>query len=295
MGVAAFGEASWQLGRAWSARAGARLAYEGATGEVTLMPRIALSALVGSDALVTVSAGRFSQPYASAPAAAQGSEPPQPADATVALAHATHLEVNVVRQAGNTSFAATAFVRQHEAETAGADSRATPGLDITWTYDAALFNASVGYSYTRMAGILADAYGRNRHLAAVGVGTRLGPFVAQASAAYGDGLPLASVVLEDATEARAELLDVATPGSISADAPRTLPDRSYLRLDGSLGAELRFRTGGREVALTPYVKVLNALRDREALFYYHEARVGGAPRPLATLPAIPVFGVRWNF
>jgi hypothetical protein len=300
-GFAAFGETSWRVGGNWSARAGARIAYEGADPAVHLLPRIALTGLIGEQSLVTISAGRFSQPYAWTPGANQtpetgASSPPALDNTTVLHALATHLEVNVVRRSARTSVAATAFVRHHDAQPAGTEARATPGLDLSWTYDQGSFSTSLGYSFARSpVVILADDSVRNRHLLAAGVAASRGPFVLQASAAYGAGLPLASLVLEHPDQIE-DRIRTESPGLAGAPAAeRARPPRNYVRLDASLGAELRFRYAGRDALLTPYVKIMNALSDREALFYYHEAQIGGEPRPLATLPAIPVFGIRWSF
>jgi hypothetical protein len=301
-GFAAFGETTWRVGGSWSARAGVRVAYEDAKPSVQLLPRIALTGLIGEQGLVTISAGRFSQPYVGTPAANQGPEtggdPPLTLDnTTVVHAHATHVEINAVRRGGRTSLSATAFLRRHDAQPAGAEARATPGVDLSWTYDAGDFSTSLGYSFARSpVVILAGDSVRNRHLVAAGIGASRGPFVLQASAAYGAGLPLASLVLEHPDQIGERIrADAPTITGGNTVPERTRPPRNFLRLDASLGAELRFRTGGRDALLTPYVKIMNALSDREALFYYHEAQIGGEPRPLATLPAIPVFGIRWAF
>jgi hypothetical protein len=52
---------------------------------------------------------------------------------------------------------------------------------------------------------------------------------------------------------------------------------------------------GRDVVLRPYLKVLNALNRRDALFYHFERWRDQDPRPLADLPLLPVMGVEWRF
>jgi hypothetical protein len=49
------------------------------------------------------------------------------------------------------------------------------------------------------------------------------------------------------------------------------------------------------MTITPYLKVLNALDRRDALFYRADGAAGEAPRALATLPILPVVGVQWKF
>ena len=46
--------------------------------------------------------------------------------------------------------------------------------------------------------------------------------------------------------------------------------------------------------MTPYVRVLNALDRRDALFYQFNRGTDVAPRPLATLPVLPLIGVEWR-
>jgi hypothetical protein len=47
------------------------------------------------------------------------------------------------------------------------------------------------------------------------------------------------------------------------------------------------------VHLSPYVRVINALDRRDALFYYQDGDLDD-PRSLAALPAVLSVGVRWE-
>ena len=48
--------------------------------------------------------------------------------------------------------------------------------------------------------------------------------------------------------------------------------------------------------LTPYVKVLNALDRRDALFYHFDRNAERPDtRPLAPLPLLPILGLEWKF
>jgi len=71
------------------------------------------------------------------------------------------------------------------------------------------------------------------------------------------------------------------------------PDDPYLRLDVQVEHPWAARWGGRPVTITPYLKVLNALDRRDALFY--RADGGNDPRPVASLPFLPILGVQWRF
>jgi hypothetical protein len=72
------------------------------------------------------------------------------------------------------------------------------------------------------------------------------------------------------------------------------PDQPYLRIDAELERTWRARVGTFEFAVTPYLKVLNALNRRDALFYRFDEDVGSA-EPLAGLPVLPLVGVQWSF
>jgi hypothetical protein len=65
-----------------------------------------------------------------------------------------------------------------------------------------------------------------------------------------------------------------------------------VRVDASVGAEWTIRGG---IHLTPYVRVINALGQRESLFYFQDDNSANAPHGLARLPALPIVGVRWQF
>jgi hypothetical protein len=44
----------------------------------------------------------------------------------------------------------------------------------------------------------------------------------------------------------------------------------------------------------PYIRVINALNRRDAIFYSWNRDVGKA-EPLANLPIVPILGMEWKF
>lgn len=72
------------------------------------------------------------------------------------------------------------------------------------------------------------------------------------------------------------------------------PDGSYLRFDLTLSRSFRTGLWGREVALRPYLRFLNALDRRDALFYQFDPASEMRPRALDSLPVLPVIGVAWD-
>jgi hypothetical protein len=96
------------------------------------------------------------------------------------------------------------------------------------------------------------------------------------------------------------------PGSgVSADTPPpTVPGevagplsnvpQDFLRLDLQLSRTFSPRLHGHETALTPYVRVMNALDRRDNLFYRYSQSGDPAASPAATLPLLPVLGLEWK-
>ena len=47
--------------------------------------------------------------------------------------------------------------------------------------------------------------------------------------------------------------------------------------------------------IAPYVRLLNTLGQRDALFYRYDRDRDDVPRALVVLPVVPVLGVEWKF
>jgi hypothetical protein len=62
-----------------------------------------------------------------------------------------------------------------------------------------------------------------------------------------------------------------------------------------LNATFRPRWGGHQWEVRPYVRVLNALDRRDALFYAFQSWRSDGLTPLAERPLVPVLGVAWRF
>jgi hypothetical protein len=69
-------------------------------------------------------------------------------------------------------------------------------------------------------------------------------------------------------------------------------NRSYVRLDATASRIFRVDLGARSFTLVPYLRLVNALNRRDALFFYRAA--DGSAEPLAALPALATIGVRWD-
>ncbi|MDH5588819.1 MAG: hypothetical protein OEZ37_02110, partial [Gemmatimonadota bacterium] len=69
----------------------------------------------------------------------------------------------------------------------------------------------------------------------------------------------------------------------------------FMRLDLEVRAHFSHRRERGEWRIEPYVRVLNALSRRDALFYTFQPWRDPEARPLAERSLLPVVGVTWVF
>ena len=72
-------------------------------------------------------------------------------------------------------------------------------------------------------------------------------------------------------------------------------DQDFLRIDLELYAVFEPKWGGRRTTIRPYLRILNALDRRDALFYSFEPWRGDALRPLAERTLLPLLGLAFTF
>lgn len=283
------GDATWQPARRLSARAGLRASYSPASASPSLLPRLALSVVNDAGTTsATLSAGRFSQVTTNdgpSPALSLAATPARVARLEPAITHATQLELQVTRRSANATLAASAFLRHHERSPRLAPLT-VPGVEVSFGYTAGSSTLGIGYSVFGRRPAATGASAEYQHLAAASVSRTYGRFTAALATAYGDGLPLTSIVLER---------PVTTTGPLPGEGPSEVYDRSYFRVDALLSGEWAISAGGRMVHLVPYAKLVNGLSRREALFYFQDGTTPGQPEPVAALAALPVIGLRVSF
>jgi hypothetical protein len=173
--------------------------------------------------------------------------------------------------------------------TAGEDASAWIGYGLSWFW-----------SGTDFSGRTADFTGR--HLLTAGLSGQLaGPVSGEARLSYGAGLPYTSVPLpsSDMAPGLETTGASATPqslGSGSSGEPLVSGlDEEFLRVDLELQARFDQEWGGRPWTLRPYVRILNALDRRDAMFYTFQPWRDEALTPLATRSLIPLLGVAFTF
>jgi hypothetical protein len=73
------------------------------------------------------------------------------------------------------------------------------------------------------------------------------------------------------------------------------PDEGFLRLEIEIYGHWSPTVSGRTMELRPYLRVLNALNRRDALFYHFDPWRSEGPQPLSDLPLLPLLGLEWRF
>jgi len=309
------------VGRTGSVRLGLRVSQ--ITGErPRLAPRLGFAFSLSDQAVLAFSAGRYHQIVTAAerevPAGlVQEVSPTAPVPIVqrtlFELATANHLVVSLDQMlTSRTRLGLDGYYKRFTG--LGLDTGEalnSSGVDLRVRRGGERFAGWVGYSLSwhwTEDGSSSDRFS-GRQLLSAGLRGQLNAWSGlDLTVAYGGGLPLTAIAnstdgLEAADPDFDEPVDIAIPdpttvalGTARDDPALTGgPSGDFLRIDAGVHGLLPFRWGEREHVLKPYIKLLNALDRRDALFYYFEPWRGNEPRPLAELSILPVLGLEWRF
>lgn len=282
-------------------------------GPARLSPRVALFWELSPEAILSVAVGRYHQvtrtPDGGVEAdlsdfAAESAAPVE----LLPVATADHVVVSLdQRLAESVSLGIQGFWKGFDGlEGARGESVRNSGLELQVLGDHGDGAVWLGYglswfwSPTDFSGRAADFAGR--HLLSAGAsGSLVGPLRAEARVAYGAGLPSTSLPF-----GRAEQDLAAGPGLETIEDGGTQPastgepivptlDESFLRLDLELHAVFETEWGARSWRIRPYLRLLNALDRRDALFYAYQPWRPDSVTPLAERPILPIVGVAFSF
>jgi len=290
-------------------RLGTRVHRYSSEGGVRFAPRASVRLLLTEDAAFTIAAGRYHQPL------------PRPGllgterdagfselswNPQLPVASATHLVLSLdQRLEDHLEVNVSGFAKTFENIDSNAGSRLfASGTDLRVARSGERFSGWVGYALSWFWEESSAASTGNlfsgRHLLSAGVRARLpGGIEAGFTAGYGAGLPLTSVAVtavatEDGDLRAGGVRRLNTSGGESP--PLDLPgEDDFLRLDLEISREMAPRFMGRSSELRPYLRVLNALDRRDALFHYFDRWREGEMRPVANRPLMPLIGVEWRF
>lgn len=266
---------------------------------------------VTEDAVLTVAAGRYHQLSRASDPDLEGALMPEIGadDAPIALdlelapflavATADHLVLGMDQRLGDwVELGTRGFVKRFQG-VGGADEHLTSsGVDLRLQAAGAGRTGWLGYA-------LAWSWQGNepgfserftgRHLLTAGYrGPVSGPVGIEARVAFSDGLPYTEVPLGTADEAGRAYVE--TINGVTEDQPALAGDADgFLRLDLELYGEWDAPLTGGRGRIRPYVRLMNALDRRDALFYYFEPWRDQSLQPLAERPVLPVVGVAWSF
>ncbi|TVR64246.1 MAG: hypothetical protein EA422_07315 [Gemmatimonadales bacterium] len=122
---------------------------------------------------------------------------------------------------------------------------------------------------------------------------------------YGSGLPLTALDVAvrresdpdgEPTPVRLDPTPIRTLAGGGAPVPLDLPTHDdFLQVDLEVAWSLEPTLGGRTTQLQPYLRILNALDRRDALFHYFDGWRADGPTPVTTRPILPLVGVEWRF
>ncbi len=304
--TAAWGEAIWQVAPELEVRSGFRASYFAPAGRAKFAPRATVTWHITEAADLRLSAGRFFQvvrgpesilsgdltgPTVGRILPAGDSTPPSP-NAASNVAGASHVVVGFSNALENGVDAGVeGYFKSFDDLPNAADHLFSSGLDLWVQAKEGPVRGWVGYSiawvWTNDPEEETPFVGRQ--LLSGGLSAEAQDFDFGIRLAYGAGLPFSAV-----TRARD------AKGAVTGEAPvPTLsgaPEDSYLRLDAEVSRRWVASVGDSPLVIAPYVRVLNALGSRDALFYRAGPEEAVArPVPLGSLPLIAVLGVAWSF
>jgi hypothetical protein len=308
-----YAEVAGHLGPRIHARGGVRMDHFSGGGGTHAAPRATIRGLLTDDASLTVSAGRYHQPIPMPGLMAQevdGEEAALLWDPSLPVASSTHLVLALEQELDeHLNLDVSGFVKVFEGLDGTDRGRVrSSGTDLRVAYGAERVGAWVGYAlswfWEEASGGSSSTFS-GRHLVSAGVrGTPYPGVELGAALGYGAGLPFASVPVGGPVEERL----VNSPDSEQGSGVWTLstgnaggapldvmPEDDFLRLDLDLRWTVEPTFAGRKTRLRPYLRVMNALDSRDALFQYLDRWREGEIRPVAERPFLPLIGVEWRF
>ncbi|TVP59100.1 MAG: TonB-dependent receptor [Gemmatimonadales bacterium] len=316
-----FAEAEMKIGEGARLRTGGRMDHFDRESTVRLSPRASLAVALTDDARLTISGGAFHQ-YVPEPGLQEDAREEAPSElrwnAQLGVASATHLVIELDQELSpEFSLGVSGFVKRFQEQGARGVGRINAsGTDLRVRRQGDRVEGWVGYAlswYWEPGPGAAPQSGRGsgsefsgRHLLTTGAryddpsGFQLG-----LSLEYGAGLPLTEVPLVASPEHAGPVTGVRNLSGAptiedyarsSTDNPLDLVlEDDFLRVDFEASWVTRPVVAGRTTELRPYLRVLNALDRRDALFYYFDQWRDAELRPLAERPVVPLMGLEWRF
>lgn len=176
------------------------------------------------------------------------------------------------------------------------------GLDLRAQRDGERIRGWLGYSLSWLWSEDGEGSGESqaftgRHLLTAGITGELGNRAGvEFRVSFGDGLPLLGIPVGESVspELDGPVVTVGQPRDVGGAPLLGGAGQQFLRLDGVVHGRVSPTVAGRTLQLRPYLKLINALDRRDALFYYFEPWQEGL-RPVSETALLPVLGIEWRF
>jgi hypothetical protein len=299
-------------------RGGLRAETTSHDGRTRLAPRAGLRLLLGERAVLRVDAGGSHQ-LVPVPGLRARLDPEGPDalewEPALHMATASHLVVALDQELGSDlRLELSAFARGFRGIGHGrgfeneADRSRSSGIELRMAREGERTGAWLGYALSWFW-TLEGSEGSTRfdgwHLLSAGFRTEPTPGLnLSGSLGYGAGLPLTAVAADRALLgevdqlqfedlSRTSELAITSAGGVSP--LEAAPSDDFLRLDLEVSWRIASVVRGRSTELRPYIKALNALNRRDAMFFYFDRWRGDDVRPVTERPFLPVLGIEWRF
>lgn len=308
----AYVDAAFNVFRGLRLRAGLRGDAFALIDDVRFAPRLSMTLALGERAAITVAGGRYHQ-YVRAPeeeiifvgSVVRDSVATPP----MTVARSSHVSVQLAQDLGDAMYLGLeGYYKQFEGlPSATSDGAEASGLELWVRRESERLTGWFGYSLAWVWSSDRDRYQPDprafagRHLISAGIaGPTVGRGAFDVRIAYGSGLPYTAIPEPDGTppvfSVSGDRPSVAAQTTAIPSAPRDEPDQPYLRIDARVEHTWSGQVSGMAFDITPYLKLLNALNRRDAIFYHFDRTPAGTElKPLAALPVLPVLGVEWRF
>ncbi len=315
-----YAEGTRPVGSGVTIRGGLRLDQFSGGGGFRLAPRGSLTWLLTDNAALTVAAGRYHQFSALSSPEVEKVLSPAAGDSLnlsvgeeLGVGAANHLVVSLDQiLLPGLRLGLEGYMKSFSGVAGVGDERLNAsGVDLRVARDGDRASGWIGYTLTWFwasnDGLLGgDPLFSGRHLLSAGLHTRLSENIGfQLRVSYGDGLPYTSVPIYaepssgldmDSAGNRREEMQLDSDNVLNQAPGLAIgPDEGFLRVEGEIFGSWTIPMGGRESQLRPYLRILNALNRRDALFYHFDPWRNAGPKPLAEMPILPLVGLEWVF
>lgn len=296
------------VGEEFAVTVGGRVEYFTEGGDIHLSPRASGEWRLTEDAVLTLTAGRYHQlvPGDDDEALARALESSQRYywEPQLDVASASHLVTSLGQNlTQRIRLDITGFAKRFDGLPETPHGRLnTSGVDLRVVRSGKRVGGWLGYNLGWFwSGGSGTRDFTGRHVVAGGVaGSLWGLADARLSTVYGAGLPYTGVPLlgdeAASTDPGGGVRAFSVPSGADDGSPLpTEPMEDFLRVDLELTGEWDLEVRSRTTTFRPYLKVLNALDRRDALFVYFDDWRDEGARPLAERPLLPLLGVEWSF